>query len=115
MLGLLYFYTCHSHLREVPPSKRTSNPKYPLGGPSHRKRQKESSAVITKIGTRQQALANTSMNVQPVLLLNRILLITQGLDTRKYSKWGVLPSCYSELSDWSSFSLSSQSYSCLQP
>lgn len=41
------------------------------------------------------------MNVQPVLLLKRVLLITQGLATRKCSQWGVLPSCYSELCDWS--------------
>lgn len=101
MLGLLHLFTCHSHLWKVPPLIGTSNPKYPLGAPSHRKRQKESPAVITNIGTRQQALANTSRNVQPLLLLNHILLITQGLDTRKYCKWGVLPSCYSELSDWS--------------
>lgn len=36
-----------------------------------------------------------------MLLLNHILLITQGLDTDKYSKWEVLPSCYSELPDCS--------------
>lgn len=62
MLGLLYFHVCH-YTSESSPHLSTSTPKEVLRRPPHNKRQKGGIAIIKRVGTRRQALANTYMNV----------------------------------------------------